>query len=252
MDPRNIAIKVGMFRALAVGLLALFILPSQTPFGGMPGAVFLLVYSGLAAMLSWYAWRKPEYTTPCHMLLWGIDVVAAAVLSILFSSPATSAPALLPALAYEAESFWPRRGRIMGGLTVIGLLGFTWWVRVWAGLPTFTPVTMVFWAVVILILIGMPFGVLGPSSFGKAPAQNDRLDENHVGESNLLSPREKEILSYLLTPDSMTEIARRLVIDVGTVKTHASRIYRKLNVHTRGELKAAMERIEGRDPKKSS
>lgn len=48
-----------------------------------------------------------------------------------------------------------------------------------------------------------------------------------------LSPRECEILELLASAASNKEIARKLAISPNTVKTHAARIYEKLDVEKR-------------------
>lgn len=57
-----------------------------------------------------------------------------------------------------------------------------------------------------------------------------------------LSDRELEVLSLLAAGHSNPEIAHELVVSVGTVKTHTSHIYTKLNVRNRAEaVKRAIE-----------
>lgn len=51
-----------------------------------------------------------------------------------------------------------------------------------------------------------------------------------------LSPREREIVDYLLRGRSLRSIATETFLSYNTVKTHVSHIYRKANVHTRDEL----------------
>lgn len=51
-----------------------------------------------------------------------------------------------------------------------------------------------------------------------------------------LSPREREIVTMIATGMRNKEIASRLAISEGTVKTHLHTIYRKLNVDGRVEL----------------
>ena len=54
----------------------------------------------------------------------------------------------------------------------------------------------------------------------------------------LLTPREAEVLELLQSGRSNAEIAQVLQVGVETVRTHARRIYRKLGVKTRRELRA--------------
>jgi DNA-binding NarL/FixJ family response regulator len=58
----------------------------------------------------------------------------------------------------------------------------------------------------------------------------------------LLTPREAEVLELLQSGRSNGEIAHELHVSVETVRTHARRVYRKLGVRTRRELRAAPAR----------
>jgi LuxR family transcriptional regulator, maltose regulon positive regulatory protein len=53
-----------------------------------------------------------------------------------------------------------------------------------------------------------------------------------------LSDRELEVLGMLATPLSQREIGDRLYVSLNTVKTHAKRIYRKLEVSGRSQAVA--------------
>ncbi len=54
---------------------------------------------------------------------------------------------------------------------------------------------------------------------------------------DILTPREADVLELLQTGRSNAEIANTLHVGVETVRTHARRIYRKLGVATRRELR---------------
>ena len=54
----------------------------------------------------------------------------------------------------------------------------------------------------------------------------------------LLTPREAEVLELLQSGRSNAEIAQILHVGIETVRTHARRIYRKLGVRTRRDLRA--------------
>ena len=56
-----------------------------------------------------------------------------------------------------------------------------------------------------------------------------------------LTDRELEILSYLPSRLTNSEMARRCYVSVNTIKTHMSHIYRKLNVANRN---AAIDRAQ--------
>jgi LuxR family maltose regulon positive regulatory protein len=53
--------------------------------------------------------------------------------------------------------------------------------------------------------------------------------------SSILSAREKEILGYLATHKTSTEIAEALIVSANTVRFHIKSIYNKLDVHSRDE-----------------
>lgn len=55
---------------------------------------------------------------------------------------------------------------------------------------------------------------------------------------DLLTPREAEVLELLQSGRSNAEIAQLLQVSIETVRSHARRIYRKLGVRTRRELRA--------------
>lgn len=55
---------------------------------------------------------------------------------------------------------------------------------------------------------------------------------------DVLTPREAEVLDLLRSGRSNAEIAHVLHVSIETVRTHARRIYRKLGVKTRRELRA--------------
>jgi len=55
---------------------------------------------------------------------------------------------------------------------------------------------------------------------------------------DMLTPREADVLELLQQGRSNAEIAQALHVGIETVRTHARRIYRKLGVRTRRELRA--------------
>jgi len=54
---------------------------------------------------------------------------------------------------------------------------------------------------------------------------------------DVLTPREAEVMEFLRSGRSNAEIAQALHVSIETVRTHARRIYRKLGVKTRRELR---------------
>ena len=61
-------------------------------------------------------------------------------------------------------------------------------------------------------------------------------------DANGLSARELEVLRLVLTGNDAQNIASKLVISVGTVKSHLHRIYKKAGVSGRDELVGAFWR----------
>ncbi len=70
--------------------------------------------------------------------------------------------------------------------------------------------------------------------FSKSPEPAPVPAAESIGAAEL-SPREREVLSYIVKGFSYAEIARLLGLSTHTVATHVRRIYGKLEVHSRGE-----------------
>jgi DNA-binding NarL/FixJ family response regulator len=64
------------------------------------------------------------------------------------------------------------------------------------------------------------------------------LEPTDLAGPDLLTPREAEVAELLQSGRSNAEIASTLHVSVETVRTHARRIYRKLGVKTRRELRS--------------
>lgn len=64
------------------------------------------------------------------------------------------------------------------------------------------------------------------------------IEEVEPAGPDLLTPRESDVLELLQAGRSNAEIAQALHVSVETVRTHARRVYRKLGVRTRRELRA--------------
>jgi len=68
-------------------------------------------------------------------------------------------------------------------------------------------------------------------------------------ERPTLSPRKREVAKLLVDSGlSYKEIAARLDLSEGTIRTHTEEIYRKYNVHSRFELMAAFRASEEARP----
>ncbi len=74
------------------------------------------------------------------------------------------------------------------------------------------------------------------------PAQyDDPLSNQHSAINNLIEPpseRELEVLRLIDEGLSNREIAERLIVGLGTIKTHINNLYRKLDVNTRTQALA--------------
>ena len=75
----------------------------------------------------------------------------------------------------------------------------------------------------------------GKISQGKNKTQQHKIDSL---EQLNLTAREEDILQTLVKGLSYKEIAGKAFISIETLNSHIKNIYRKLNVHSRGELAA--------------
>jgi LuxR family maltose regulon positive regulatory protein len=71
----------------------------------------------------------------------------------------------------------------------------------------------------------------------------DRSLPASTQSSSILSAREKEILGYLATHKTSTEIAEALIVSANTVRFHIKSIYNKLDVHSRDEAIECARRL---------
>ncbi|MFD0702446.1 hypothetical protein DMP06_00570 [Slackia equolifaciens] len=73
------------------------------------------------------------------------------------------------------------------------------------------------------------------------------LQANALAKQFGLSPREKEILGYLLAGRSRSFVRDELVLSLNTVNTHVRKIYAKTGVHSQQELISLARKDEGGD-----
>lgn len=115
-------------------------------------------------------------------------------------------------------------------------------------------------ATVVFVLNGKGVGALlregpdvprgeesGPGADGRdAPGRGERdVDAavERIARDYGLSPREREVAALLAKGRSLPFVQSELYISAGTAQTHASHIYRKLDVHSRQEF---LDVVEGR------
>ena len=98
-------------------------------------------------------------------------------------------------------------------------------------------VTRVYSSEIYIALIALGFVALGMWAgarlTSRLPAREGFTRNEAAIRSLGLSPRECQILELLASGSSNKEIARSLAISPNTVKTHAARIYEKLEVEKR-------------------
>ncbi|HEY1273753.1 MAG TPA: response regulator transcription factor [Thermoleophilaceae bacterium] len=70
----------------------------------------------------------------------------------------------------------------------------------------------------------------------RSAASGGGVDTLNLEGSDLLTPREAEVLEMLQDGATNAQIAHRLSIGIETVRTHARNIYRKLGIASRREL----------------
>ena len=65
--------------------------------------------------------------------------------------------------------------------------------------------------------------------------QRNQDNLSHVGGSNSLTMREREVLQALLSGSTNVDIANQLFVSESTIKTHLYRAFRKIGVSSRGQ-----------------
>jgi DNA-binding NarL/FixJ family response regulator len=86
------------------------------------------------------------------------------------------------------------------------------------------------------------------SYIARKVVQSFQRHPNEKVETNVLSPREWEVLRLLARGFAYKEIAESLGISMPTVNTHIHRIYQKLHVRSRGEAVARYTPFPFRQP----
>ncbi|NPD31757.1 response regulator transcription factor [Eggerthellaceae bacterium zg-997] len=79
---------------------------------------------------------------------------------------------------------------------------------------------------------------------GPLSAERISLRVSDLSRTFGLSPREEEVLELLAERRSVSDIEQQLFVSQGTVKAHISHMYRKMGIHSRGELFDLIENPE--------
>jgi LuxR family maltose regulon positive regulatory protein len=85
------------------------------------------------------------------------------------------------------------------------------------------------------------------AAFGRGTASFPSRPRSYLEAQPLPEPltaREREVLRLLVTGLSIQEIAQKLFITAGTLKTHTKNIYSKLNVHNRVQAVARARELD--------
>ncbi|AJC11391.1 LuxR family transcriptional regulator [Berryella intestinalis] len=78
--------------------------------------------------------------------------------------------------------------------------------------------------------------VLDDSLEDESKASQSAMRASDLSRSFGLTPREEEVLQLLAQHMTVADIERALFVSQGTVKAHISHIYRKIGIHSKGEL----------------
>ena len=81
------------------------------------------------------------------------------------------------------------------------------------------------------------------SNIARKVVQSFKRAGSEPDESKQLSPRERDVLDYLVKGYSYKEVAEQMKISYSTVHTHIEHIYHKLHVHSRAQAVAKCLRV---------
>ena len=87
----------------------------------------------------------------------------------------------------------------------------------------------------LLIVVCLAAGYFYANQKTRQYSKSEPAD--HLNPYKVLSNREIEVFQELLTGKTNKEISTQLFIEISTLKSHINRIYKKLDVKTRTELR---------------
>jgi DNA-binding CsgD family transcriptional regulator len=115
-------------------------------------------------------------------------------------------------------------------------------------LATSTLVMIIIYALFVAFLLLVFSGKMLESLLSQDTQQDVAKDKLSAFEQKWnLSQRESQIFELLVMGKKRSEIENEYSLSSGTIKTHISNIYRKLDVHSKGEMLELLERDEQTD-----
>jgi DNA-binding CsgD family transcriptional regulator len=127
--------------------------------------------------------------------------------------------------------------RIMGGMAVMYSILALAWMYFFEGSSNFIPAFVLI--VVYIVAFFLAITPLGVRETARAVPEDIY---GSIADRYGLTQREREILTFLAQGRNRPYIQQRLHLADGTVKTHTSHIYAKLDIHTKQELIDLIER----------
>ncbi|MCL2826217.1 MAG: LuxR C-terminal-related transcriptional regulator [Eggerthellaceae bacterium] len=127
--------------------------------------------------------------------------------------------------------------QILGATAVIyGILAEVW-ILTFEKMDDLVPVLILMVVYIVALILGaFPTLLRGSQPKLEESVTLDSDSVHLVAKRYALTPRETEVFTYLAKGHSRPYIQQKLYLSDGTVKTHTSHIYTKLNVHTRQDL----------------
>jgi DNA-binding CsgD family transcriptional regulator len=127
--------------------------------------------------------------------------------------------------------------RIMGGVAVMYSILAIAWMYFFEDSSNFIPALVLI--VVYVVAFFLAITPLGVRETARAVSEDIY---GSIAERYGLTQREREILTFLAQGRNRPYIQQKLHLADGTVKTHTSHIYAKLDIHTKQELIDLIER----------